>query len=294
MTYKKFRANIFYVRVPEDAPPGHLPFAAAIRKVAKMPLAKREMYIEPKRRRLEQVKETAGVFLMNFMTFNYPGPGRIETGQKSQSFNLKSNQYFAAETAVLYDPDESVAFIESSPGGMSSGPMAKYLAAFAGGKSVYMMDPVVDEDASARARRFRSIRKIEVRASLGQPGRADRKAGHDVTAALRDLASYKDGFGARVVDIVMHVGPDRKGSLLIAPIQQLVSSVTGSAENDIQRLRVHGRENEEDAIEMIDVLQQRERRERNLLVDPVERKILIDVRWDALLDIHKDFYANVP
>jgi len=159
-------------------------------------------------------------------------------------------------------------FLETERGGMAAGATAKYFAGFVGRSMAYGMIPVVDPDAAARARQCRQIQKVEIRVDLGLVGAPDRQA------EWAPIVAFGEEFGAGVVDIAVNVGPDRVGGLVLD--------------------RVNARHNEDDPIELIDLLQHRERRECTLPVDPETRKIPIDARWAALRGIHADYCADVP
>ena len=288
MADKTFRVQIFQVDIPDDAPPNQISFENAILRAGSLPLDERERHIDPKDRRLEDINEAGGIFLLNFTTFNYPGPGRVKSGVQSSSFSLAADEFFAFETALLYDSQRRTMFLETGLGGMGAGATAKYFAGFAGKGAAYDMTPLLDPEASARARRCRQFRKVDMRVVVGPANDSDRDGGLGV------IAAFGDDFDARVVDVSMNVGPDRTGSLLPERVRDLVDRVVGHDDCDITKLRVRGRENDDDPFEVIDLLQHREKRERTLLVDPNSRKIPVGDRWSALRDIHRDYYANVP
>ncbi len=286
MTEKLFRAQIYQVEVPENLRAKQLSFADAIAAVKRLPLAQRERHIKPKDRRLEAISQEGNLALMNLTTCSYSGPGRIKSGLESKSFELDDDESFGFETAMLYDAQRHYLFLETGQGGMAAGATAQYFAGFAGRGAAYDMIPVVDSDAAARARRCRQFRKLEMRIALGQAGEMDRQAG------LGALEAFSEGLGAGIVDISVNVGPDRAGSLLPEGVRALFDRIGGDGDA-IKKMRVTARENDGDPIEIIDLLQHRERRERMLGVDPDTRKIPIEARWMALRAMHADYCSNV-
>lgn len=287
MTDKTFRVQFFQVKIPNGAPPGQVAFDKAILDVSGFQLDQRERYIDPKHRRLEDVKQSGDIFLMNFTTFNYPGPGRVKSGMQSAPFSMAADDYFATETAMLYDPEMCLLLIETGLRGMGPGATAKYFAGFAGQGAAYDPIPMLDKEAAARARKCKVFRKIDMRFAVGQATDVDRAGGHGA------IAAFGENFGAKVMDVSMNLGPGRSGTLSLEPIGSLINSVVGSDDGDITRLRVSAKENEDDPIEVIDLLQHREKRERTLAVDPASRKVPINVRWKAMQEILADFCANV-
>ncbi len=169
---------------------------------------------------------------------------------------------------------------------MAAGATAQYFASFAGRGAAYDMIPVLDPDAAARARRCRQFRKLEMRVALPRVGELDRQAG------LGPIEAFSEGLGAGIVNISVNAGPDQAGSLLRKAVHTLFGRVGGDG-NAILKMQVSARENDGDPLEVIDLLQHRERRERMMVVDPKTRKIPIDDRWDALRTIHADYHNNV-
>ena len=73
-------------------------------------------------------------------------------------------------------------------------------------------------------------------------------------------------------------------------VWQTINSILGSDDNNsITQLRVYGREHDDDELEIIDLIQHRERRERMLPVDDIERNIPYGERWNALLEVRQEF-----
>jgi len=287
MPDKLFTVQIYQVEEPENLRVPYVSLEGAIATVAALPLDQRERPINQKDRRLETLSQEGDTTLLNLATCNYAGPGRMKSGEESRSFELGNDEFFAFETAMLYDAQRDYLFLETGQGGMAAGATAKYFAGFAGRGMAYDMIPVVDPDAAARARQCRQIQKVEMRVALGPAGAPDRQAG------LGSIAAFGEGFGAGIVDIAVNVGPDRVGGLVLDRVRALFNRVEDN-DGTIQRMRVRGRHNEDDPIELIDLLQHRERRECTLLVDPETRKIPIDARWAALRAIHADYCADVP
>ena len=239
-----------------------------------------------KDRRLEAISQEGDNTLMNFTTLTYYGPGRIKSGEESRSFELEDDEFHGNETAMLYDAQRHYLFLEAGQGGMAAGATARYSAGFVGRSAAYDMIPVPGPDAAARARRCRQFRKLEMRVALGQVGELDRQAGLGANAA------FSEELGAGVVDISVNVGPARPGSLLPECVRALFDRI-GRDGDAVKKMQVSAGENDGDPLEVIDLLQHRERREHVLGVDPESRKVPIDDRWAALRDIHADYCNNV-
>ena len=288
MAEKPFKVSVFQVDVPENAPSGQLAFDVAIGQACNIPRARREKPVNLKDRRLERYSLNGDIYLLNFTTFEYPGPGRVQGGAPATPVGLASNEFFANETAMLYDAERKLAFIESARGGMGAGAIAKYFAEFSGRGAAYDMMPMLDPDAAARARRCRQFRRVEMRVAPGPTSALDRESG------VGAIEAFGDGFGAEAIDVVLRVGRERSASLLLNRVQRLLNSLSGDEAASIERLSVYGRENEDDPLEVIDLLQHREKRERMLPVDSTSRSVLHHRRWSALEGIRREFLSNVP
>ena len=289
MEVKSFKVNIFDVSIDEDGPPGQIPFLRAIERACDCAFDRRGRYVNLKERRLEHDNRLDGCYLLNFITFNYPGPGRVRDGAPAAPIGLDAEEYFSHETAMLYDPDEHLAFIEAGRGGMGSGAIARYMAEFATAASVYQMVPRLDPYAAARARRFRQFRKVEMRVACGPAGSVDRHLG------VGAIEAFGEEYGARHVDVVLTVGRERWQGLMLNSVRRLFGLQSDNDDHDdgIEKLKVYGRENEDDPLEVIDLIQHRETRERPLPVDANSRQINHFTRWHALGEIRQDFLRDV-
>ena len=203
MKAKPFKANIFDVDVGGDEAGGQLPFAKAIERVRALPLGDRVKNVKLKDRRLEHHDQHQGCFLLNFTTFDFPGPGRVSQPTPAVPIGLREDEFFANETAMLYDPDEELAFVEAMRGGMGAGAIADYFEWFAGRATAYRLIPRLDPEAAARARRQRQFRKVVMRVALGPVSAVDRDG--DVGA----IEALGEAFGARFVDVELKIGPER-------------------------------------------------------------------------------------
>ena len=298
MPDKSFKVNVYEVVFPQEGddeeddlqvsiPTASLnvqtPFEDAINDCSQTPLVDRYGVANGKGRRLEHCDTHDGCNLLNLVTFEFPGPGRSTERAPAMPMGLQVDEYFSHETAMLYDPETHLAFVESTLGSMGPGAIAHYFERFAPGTN-YQLVPRLDAEASARARRQREIRSIQTRVAIGPITQADRNAG---TSAILALGENLEG---GLVNIEISVGPERKRSLSIAGVWNLVESLTGgSAQHDVKQLRLNGRENEDDPLELIDLLEHREKRERQLPIDMNSRTVDHTVRWRSLIEIHGGF-----
>ncbi len=286
MPTKSFKVNIYQVgRGPvEDGPETEFP--QAIAAVCELDLGERERQMGGKFRRIESHEERDGIFLLNFVSLEYAGPGRALRGQPVQAIPMQNNESFAPETAMLYDPESRLAFLESLRGGLSPGIVAKYFREFTPERADYFLTPRADHTAAARARRHQTVRNLEMRVSLGRVTERDRAAGLGV------LQGLGEDYGASFIDIIIKSERRRGRSLPTGPIRRLFSGLLNDNDEvspSVEKLRVSGKEYDDDPVELIDLIQHRERREFELEIDVGTRRVPHRTRWDALLAARRNF-----
>ena len=287
MPDRVFRANIYDLQ-PEGPPDGRPPtgFEDVMSRVSSLPLGDREKTINQKIRRMEDYDVRNGLHFANLLAFEYGGHGRVRSDRPKQDIALAEDEYFAPETALLYDPVNNLLFLESSTvTGAST--LAKYFALFAPVQTSYRLVPRLDEHAAARARRFQSIRSIDVDVAIGPPTMFDRDSG---LGAVQAFAREFDGKG---MTLSIKAGRARRSSLFGERFRNAISELLDSG-NDLEKIDVRGFKargsvDADGELEVIDLLQHRERRARPLPIDPERRCVSHELRWSALDRIHEEF-----
>ena len=223
------------------------------------------------------------LFLLNFVTSDYAGPGRVEPGQPVQNMILNGEQFYAPETAMLFDPDTQILYLESSQS-LGAGAIGEYFENFANAGVHYSLLAIMDDDAAARVRRHQTIRKITMTVQVRQPTVLDREAGLDVFQAVGT------GIEATSFDLVFRVEGPRDRSLLVQRAQEFIENrlEAGPNETSITKMTVSGREHDDDSLEVIDLIQHREKYELRLEIDPDSRKVPHYERWAALVEIWRE------
>ena len=283
MPHKKFSVYIYDVLLP-DGKTRDRPFAEAIDAAINEPLADRYREISGKGRRLDQYEIEDDLYLLNFLSYSYPGPGRAMPDRRQRPNALARNEYFTTETAALYDAYEKIMFLESSFSGMGPGAIARYFREFTSPRTNYQLQPRYDGDAWNRASRFQTIRRVSINMRVGPVTAADRDAGIDPFLSLRQDR------GAETVKFEVSAGRSRRSSLDVTWILSNIERFRSGNDNmEAQKIELYGREHDDEPLQPIDLIQHKERRTRNLSVDDVERKVDHGLRWDALRDFWDDF-----
>ena len=285
MPTKQFRINIFDVELEHSGTDQPTEIQEAMANCIRQSVADREESISGKVRRLESYRTQNGLFLINFVTFEYSGPGRVRRQQPIRPIILDADESFAPETAMLYDTATKLAFVESSVGSMGPGSIVRYFEQFANKGSEYIMSPRADHNAGARARRYQTIRNLKMRIALGPITDMDRAAGID------PLKAFGTGYGGGNIDIEIKSERPRGRSLIPGQVQELIAHFTGGQRDipHITQLQVTGRENDDDPMEIIDLIQHREKRQIMLEIDATTRRVSHLARWDALLNARHVF-----
>ncbi len=125
MVDKRFSVYIFDVLRPDEKRRDVL-FERAIDFATDRPLADRYKVISGKGRRLDHHRIEDDLYLLNFLTYSYPGPGRAVPDRRQESNDLANDEHFTTETAALYDASAELMFLESSLTGMGPGAIARY------------------------------------------------------------------------------------------------------------------------------------------------------------------------
>ena len=282
---KLFRVNIYDVELLHTGDEQPTEFQEAIQSCSGEPLADREKNISGKYRRLDSHDQRNGVFLLNFVTFEYAGPGRVRRTQPTRPIPMAADESFAPETAMLYHPVSNLAFVESSQGSMGPGAITGYFEEFANRGSTYALHPRTDQNAAVRARRYQTIRNLEMRISVGPATDQDRAAG------IGPLRGFGANYGAEYIDVELKPQRARGRTLTLGRVQEFIALFTGGNRNmpQIVQLRVTGREQDDDPLEVIDLIQHREKRQIMLQIDGNTRKVPHSTRWDALVNAHRVF-----
>lgn len=102
------------------------------------------------------------------------------------------------------------------------------------------------------------------------------------------MQALQDHFDADSISIKLEV--TREKSLPPGRLWRAADSLLDLSDSkNVLELRIDGREFDEDSFKVIDLIQHREKRTRQLQVDDIERKVPHPDRWKALTDIRKKF-----
>ena len=289
MPDKIFRAGIFSLSVKrivnkELQDRSSALFGRAIRRARALAIPERE--INKKNRYLEAHGRRGTCIVLDFTTRNYSGPGRGNKGHPAIPMGLSSGEQYAHHTAVLYDPKEALVLIELGRPGMNAGNVAHFFQEFSPKDIQFILNPVMDSQAQARAMLHKEFRSVTLQVAVSGPSTpADRQAG------LALASTFARELGGGVMNI--EIKASRQKSLTREHVQALITKVVSpKTRSPIIGMKTKGREHDDDPLELIDLLQSREIRSKMLSINETERTVPRDTRWDALEEIRDEFVLD--
>ena len=281
---KSFKVNIYQVELEEIENVIQIPFAQAIQNAWNQPVTGRFKRVGGRGHRLDRFQQQGDCVLMAFTSFTFYGPGRVTIQTPIAPMGLAADEHYGHDTSLVYDQSTEKVFVEANINGLGSGAIAQYFRQFTNAHSQYTLVPVLDEDASARARRHQTIRSVTMQMVTGPITAADHSAG---TSTLKALGGEVEGASVNV-EIKAQRSP--KASLNVGEVWRILTQwLDNPRDKGITDLRVKGREHDDERFEIINLLQQHQKGEILLEVNDDTRNIPLANRWDALLEVRNHF-----
>ena len=292
---KEFKAKIFKVETPNQEKRGKQPIPGmekytdpasleeAIERANNEDIKERQKKIHETTIRLEHYERREGKHLLNFTKSTYAGPGKITEKRAIRPFDMEETESFGHETALLYDPATSIVLIEHNPSGVGTTAVADYLKSFTSKKTKYNLIPVLDEDASARARNHPIIKTMIFRMAIGEITARDKELGLDTIKAFA-----KEMGGESILVEISAKNLDRTNVS-----QKIKGMIFNKEELKIRKLKQKsgGENTAEIPMELIDLLQGKNKTlTDHLKVNPKTRNTPHEERWDALTRMNKDLH----
>ena len=279
MPTKRFQVNLYDVETTMKRAGWPTSLLDALEQAWSQDIGQREKIVSGKRRRLNDWKVEGGLVYLNFITFEFAGPGRVRQGQPAVPISMRNDESFSPETAILFDPNHDLAYVESTQTGMSPGVIARYCMKFAAVGTTYSLVPRVDDDSEGRARRFSSVKTIEMRVRMGPSSGSDREAG------IHALQALGGDYQAEYINLEIKAGRRKADTLHMGMVRGVIDALRWNRAS-MPKLVVTGKEDEDDKLEPIDLIQHREQRRVDLGIDGRTRKVPHQTRWDALADMY--------
>ena len=287
MTQESFNVRVYHLRAPNVSEDAHVvPFGITVEQTNDLNVEMRSVTLRGSIIRLENYEKKDDYHLLNFSKSKYSGPGRLSPTSSISRFDLRQDDYFATETAMLYDQRTHLVFLEQGDALVAAGTVCDYLRRFDQQNHRYSLEPRLDPEATARARQFGTYRKVTMQVTLGSITSEDERVGLAIVRALGE------NYDAATADITLSASVERQSWLRTGPVKRLIDWVSPDDENSaITGLKVDGREHDDEDFTDIDLFGQFERRRLSLAVDGSTRNVPFADRWGALEEIMEEFRA---
>ncbi|WP_018132706.1 DUF6731 family protein [Effusibacillus pohliae] len=170
-----------------------------------------------------------------------------------EDFDLKDDEGVGEEVSFLYDPAPKIRalVLQYNHYGVRAGSFREYVSHFME-NAIFDLYPILTTDALVRMSKKKIIKKIEVQ--FAAPKNSNIFADADTnTKSLIDILHSMAG-GKIYMEVSADKGKDE--SLSFKPIQRIIQTMLGHRE-EVQILKLHGKETENESTKPIDLLHDR-------------------------------------
>jgi hypothetical protein len=248
-------------------------------------LGDRTLNVNGTRLRVEALEERDSLWVIDFTKLRRTrGPGRAGRNTPAQGFRLSAEEDFSEATAMLYDRQNQLAVLEYNHHGVRRGTILSYLTRAANWASeevnAYEFFPRFDDHARQRFERRRTTRKVRAMVHPRELNEQDYRQG----GMLRDAVRQGIRTESSVVEVSVSVGRAGRSSILGGQVNADVEEMYELAKNEhdgLSHLEVHF-ENEDRALDSVDLVTSRTKTYYHLPVRDTDRQIPREERWGAL------------
>lgn len=231
--------------------------------------------------RIDSIDERDGVWLMDFAKFRQTqGPGKGSRKSKVVGFDFKKGETFAEETAALFDPGTGYILIQYNHSGVRAGAISQYFSEYCQvATNDYSFKPRFDPDTERRLLKKAIKRNFSFRIDVTEMSEQDLKRG----VALKDAINLGKGCSAGLVNVILAAGGPKDHGLggAFTDMLQAVRELAANNPPAVKSVKISGKENEDAAVEVLDLLVQR------LCVDldikpGMDLRLPLEERWKGL------------
>lgn len=262
--------------------------AAELADVLKMVLAEKKLdkrirLVNRAELRIDSIVLKDGVWLMDFVKFRQTqGPGRGKKKAKVEGFEFKKGESFAEETAALYDPATNYMLVQYNHSGVRSGSISQYLSVYdEAATNIYDLNPKYDPETE-RKLQLKAIKKsLSFRIDVTQMTAQDLQDG----VALEKAISFGRDCSAGQITVELSAGGTRDNALKgqIGNALTALRKLAQSNPEAVQSVKVGGKETEDAAIEVLDLLTERLHIELSDIKPGLDLRLPLEDRWKGLL-----------
>lgn len=161
--------------------------------------------------RVEDIKKTGGVWLLDFAKLRYiHGPGKGSKSKAVQGFSFEGDETFCEETAVMYIPSTKHLLVQYNHYGVRYSAIEEYFSKYIESENnIYEFSPKYDADTERLYEQRTLTKKLVLSIDPRHLSAADRKAGTAVAEAI----NIGDKSNAGAVELTISAGAGKKGKL---------------------------------------------------------------------------------
>lgn len=251
--------------------------------LAEKKLDKRIRLINRAELRIDSIELRDGVWLMDFVKFRQTqGPGRGKKKARVEGFEFKKGESFAEETAALYDPATKYMLVQYNHSGVRAGSIAHYLSDYdESATNIYDLNPKYDPETERKLQRKAIKKSLSFRIDVTQMTAQDLKDG----IALEKAIAFGRDCSAGQITVELSAGGTRDKSLK-GKIGDTLSALRKLAQSNpeaVQSVKVGGKETEDAAIEILDLLTERLHIELSDIKPGIDLRLPLEDRWKGLV-----------
>lgn len=232
--------------------------------------------------RVDSIDQRGGVWLMDFVKFRQTqGPGKGSRNSKVVGFEFKKGESFAEETAALFDPANGYLLIQYNHSGIRAGAISQYLGEYyQAANNIYDLKPKFDPDVERKLLKKVIKKSFSFRIDVTEMTEQDLKRG----VALKDAINLGKGSSAGLVTVALAAGGTKDNGLggKIVEMLQAVRELAALNPPAVKSVKIAGKENEDAATEVLDLLVQRLSVDLDIKPGP-DLRLPLEDRWKGLL-----------
>lgn len=274
--------KIHAFKVSEDQ--GSASLDDVLKKVkAERRLDKRIRLVNKAELRIDSIEFRDGVWLLDFVKFRQTqGPGRGKKRAKTEGFEFKKGESFAEETAALYDPATKYMLVQYNHSGVRAGSISQYLSDYdEAATNIYDLNPKYDPETERKLQRKAIKRSLSFRIDVTQMTAQDLKNG----IALEKAIAFGRDCSAGQITVELSAGGTRDKSLKgrVGDTLTALRNLAKSNPEAVQSVKVGGKETEEAAVEVLDLLTERLHIELTDIKPGIDLRLPLEDRWKGLI-----------
>lgn len=272
---------------------GQTSLSDVLKYICAVPLSGRLRAIGTSSIRLEEASESGNFWSVDFGCIKHDGPGRASIDGPISDFDLEESEGFGHETALYFDKRSDYATLQYNHFGPRISSIQGYLSQIAreatqaadGGLEGLVFSPVMKAQAADRLSHIGIVKNIQV--SVHVPGAlaSSENNGRSLGQLLRNPLVGS----AETLSMRLSVNSARGRSLSIEHVKELVGDLLGHRD-DVQKLEIVAKENDEAPREPIDLLEAR--LEAYMPLERTGRRFARETRLSALRQCFSAWVSN--